>query len=123
MKKTWIYIVLIIFGITFLYPFLWMISATFKPEADIGSIGLIADQFTLQSYEAVFKKIPIGRALLNSLFVSTTVTMSVIFFGSIVFYVVASNELNFSSKSSKAGGSVRLICSFVELYTSFIVLT
>jgi len=37
----------------------------------------------------VFEKIPIGRSLLNSLFVSTVVTLSVIFFGSIVGYALA----------------------------------
>ena len=101
MKKIWIYIILIIFGITFLYPFLWMISATFKPEIEIGSIGLLTENFTTQSYEAVFNKIPIGRALLNSLFVSTTVTISVIFFGSIVGYSLS--RLNFFGRDAILG--------------------
>lgn len=89
MKKTWIYIVLLIGGITFIYPFLWMISATFKPEIEISNIGLWSSNFTGTSYQQVFNKIPVGRALLNSLFVSSTVTLSVIFFGSIVGYALS----------------------------------
>ncbi|MBN1407545.1 MAG: carbohydrate ABC transporter permease [Calditrichaceae bacterium] len=89
MKKTWIYIVLIIGGLTFVYPFLWMISATFKPEIEISNIGLWSGNFTSASYQQVFNKIPVGRALLNSLFVSTVVTLSVIFFGSIVGYALS----------------------------------
>lgn len=89
MKKTWIYIVLIIGGLTFAYPFLWMISATFKPEIEISNIGVWSDNFTLASYQQVFNKIPVGRALLNSLFVSAAVTTSVIFFGSIVGYALS----------------------------------
>jgi multiple sugar transport system permease protein len=89
MKKFWIYFTLLIGGITFVYPFLWMISATFKPEVEISSIGLWSNNFTLSSYEQVFVKIPIGRALFNSIFVSSTVTLSVIFFGSIVGYALA----------------------------------
>lgn len=89
MKRIWIYIILIIGGLTFAYPFLWMISATFKPEPEISNIGLWSNNFTMTSYKQVFEKIPVGRALLNSLFVSTVVTMSVIFFGSIVGYALS----------------------------------
>jgi multiple sugar transport system permease protein len=89
MKKFWIYLILIIGGITFAYPFLWMISATFKPEIEISNISLWSSNFTMTSYEQVFTKIPVGRALLNSLFVSTVVTLSVIFFGSIVGYALS----------------------------------
>jgi len=69
MKKAIIYILLIIGGLMFAYPFLWMISATFKPEVEIGSIGLWSSNFSLHNYAAVFQKIPIGRAFLNSIFV------------------------------------------------------
>ena len=89
MKKTLLYLVLIIGGLMFAYPFLWMISATFKPEIEIGEIGLWSSNLTLNSYKAVISKIPISRALLNSLFVSTSVTLSVIFFGSIVGYALS----------------------------------
>jgi len=89
MKKFWIYLVLIIGGLTFAYPFLWMISATFKPEIEISNVGLLSNNFTMTSYQQVFTKIPVGRALLNSLFVSSVVTLSVIFFGSIVGYALS----------------------------------
>lgn len=89
MKKSAIYILLIIGGLVFAYPFLWMLSATFKPEVEIGSIGLWSSNFSMRSYIAVFQKIPIGKALLNSLLVSGCVTFSVILFGSIVGYALS----------------------------------
>ncbi len=89
MKKFWLYLVLILGGLMFAYPFLWMVSATFKPEFEIGEIGLWSSSFSLRSYQAVIDKIPVGRALLNSLFVSTSVTASVILFGSIVGYALS----------------------------------
>jgi len=89
MKKFWLYIVLILGGLMFAYPFLWMVSATFKPEIEIGEIGLWSSSFSLRSYQAVIDKIPVGRALLNSLFVSASVTSSVILFGSIVGYALS----------------------------------
>ncbi len=89
MKKTIIYLVLITGGLTFLYPFLWMLSATFKPENEIATSGLWSENFSLKSYDTVINRIPIGRAFLNSVFVSGCVTTSVIIFGSIVGYALS----------------------------------
>jgi multiple sugar transport system permease protein len=89
MKKTFIYLGLIIGGIIFAYPFVWMISASLKPEIEIGQLALWSSNFSLDNYKQVVEKIPIWRSLLNSLFVSLTTTASVIFFGSIVGYALA----------------------------------
>ncbi len=93
MKRFYLYLILTVAGITFIYPFLWMIAASLKPEIEIGSLGLWSKNFSLESYRLVVQKIPIWRALLNSLFVSSCVTVSVIFFGSIVGYALS--RLNF----------------------------
>lgn len=97
MKKVTLYIVLIIFGLIFTYPFLWMLSATLKPELEIGSLNLLSENFSFENYRVVFNKINIGRAFINSIFVSLCVTASVIFFGSIVGYALA--RLKFWGKS------------------------
>ena len=93
MKKSLIYVILIIGGVMFAYPFLWMLSASLRPDIEISEIGLISSNFSLDNFKTVFEKIPLGRALLNSMFVSTCVTLSVIFFGSIVGYALS--RLNF----------------------------
>jgi multiple sugar transport system permease protein len=97
MNKTSLYIFLIIFGIVFAYPFLWMLSATLKPEVEIGSLSLLSSNFSFDNYRVVFTKINVGRAFFNSIFVSLCVTGSVIVFGSIVGYALA--RLNFFGKS------------------------
>lgn len=89
MKRVLFYIVLTVGALTFIYPFLWMALATLKPEADIARLALFSPNFSLVSYAAVLKKIPIGRAFLNSLFVSSAVTMSVLVFSSIVGYALS----------------------------------
>ncbi len=96
-KRYWIYLFLCVAGITFLYPFLWMVSASLKPEMEIGSIQLWSNHFSFHNYQMVLQKIPIGRALLNSLFVSFCVTVSVIIFGSMVGYALS--RLNFVGKN------------------------
>jgi multiple sugar transport system permease protein len=97
MKKAFLYLFLVTGALIFLYPFLWMLSATFRPEYEIGQVGLWSENFTLESYRTVFTRIPLGRAFLNSLFVSTCVSASVILFSSIVGYALS--RLQFTGRS------------------------
>ncbi len=88
MKRFLLYAILIAGAVIFLYPFLWMIAATLKPEPEIPGFHLFSPNFTLESYRFVFRKIPIVRGFVNSLFVSIVVTASVIIFGSLVGYAL-----------------------------------
>jgi len=92
---------LIFWTIIFIYPFLWMISATLRPEAEIGGFGIIPSSISLKSYWTVFQKIPIIRAFLNSLFVATMVTLGVIVFSSMIGYSLA--RLDFRGKKFMFG--------------------
>ncbi|HQG46542.1 MAG TPA: carbohydrate ABC transporter permease, partial [bacterium] len=89
MKRGIAYLILILGAVVFLYPFLWMVAATLKPEMEIPSFGLLPSHVSLASYEQVFAKIPLLRALINSLVVSFSITASVLFFGSMVGYALS----------------------------------
>ena len=97
MRKFLFYSILLFWTILFIYPFLWMISATIRPEAEIGGFGLIPSSVSFMNYVRVFQKIPILRALLNSLFVASSVTCGVIVFGSMIGYSLA--RLNFRGRT------------------------
>ncbi len=92
MRKAIFYLVLVFGALMFLYPFVWMISATLVPESEIGNLTTIPSSITLNSYTQMFDKIPIGRALLNSLFVASTITIGVLVFGSMVGYALSRLE-------------------------------
>lgn len=89
MKTSLKYFILFTGALVFAYPFLWMIAGSFKPETEISRIGLWSQHFSLHSYIQVFTKIPILRAFLNSIIVSFSVTISVVFFGAMVGYALA----------------------------------
>lgn len=89
MRTSLKYLLLILGAIVFAYPFLWMIAGSFKPEPEINGFSLWSSHFILNGYRAVFTKIPIVRALVNSLIVSLSVTASVVVFGSMVGYALA----------------------------------
>ncbi len=92
MKKALFYILLIAGAILFVYPFIWMISASLAPENEIGSLTLFPSALTLSSYKQMFEKIPIGRSFLNSMFVSSMITFGVLVFGSMVGYALSRME-------------------------------
>ncbi len=92
MKKALIYIFLSLAAVTFLYPFYWMIVASLSPESEIGGLLFLPTEFTFDSYLQMFSKIPIGRALLNSILVATLTTAGVIFFSAMVGYALAQME-------------------------------
>jgi len=97
MKKALKYFVLLIGMVVFAYPFLWMIAGSLKPEIEISDLELWSSKLSFHSYAQVFTKIPIGRAFLNSMFVSLSVTTLVVVLGSMVGYALA--KLKFFGKS------------------------
>ncbi len=89
MRRAVFYVVLALAAATFLYPFLWMAATSFKSAAEVGGLSLLPDQPTLENYRLMWARAPFGRALLNSLFVATTITLSVLVFGSAAAYALA----------------------------------
>lgn len=91
MKKLVFYLVLLTAAVTFIYPFLWMASISLRPSSEIGSLGLFSSNFTLANYRVLFsdQEAHFGRALLNSAIVATLITMSVLFFSSLLGYALA----------------------------------
>lgn len=83
------YVALTVAALTFIYPFLWMISAAISPEHEIGNMTLFPRHPTLDNFRIMFAKIPIGHSLLNSLFVAVMSTSLVMVTGSMVGYALA----------------------------------
>ena len=85
-------------AVVFAYPFLWMFAGSFKPELEIANLWLGSHNASLHNYRLVLSKIPLGRAFLNSLFVSASTAASVVLFGSMVGYALA--RLDFRGKKT-----------------------
>ncbi len=86
MKKLLLYAILVAGAILFMYPFVWMVSATLAPESEISKLVLLPSKFVLKSYEQVFNKIPIARSFFNSVFVTMSITAGVLVFSSMIGY-------------------------------------
>ncbi len=89
MHKILRYISLALAAVVFIYPFLWMLSATLRPENEIGGLDIFPSRLTLASYVAVFQKIPLLRAFANSLLVSLAVVLMVLILGSMTGFALS----------------------------------
>lgn len=96
-SKILFYVVLTTAALSFVYPFYWMFMASFTPEKYIGSFILFPHNLTFENFSSMFSKIPIGRALLNSLFVSTINTGMALVFSSMAGYALS--RMHFRGRS------------------------
>lgn len=83
------YTLLTLAALSFVYPFVWMVSASLSSESGLGSLVLLPEGFTWSNYTTVFTRIPLGRAFLNSAFVAILTTGLVLVSGAMVGYALA----------------------------------
>ncbi len=95
--KVFIYIALILWALTTIYPFFWVINNSFKSSNEIltSSFALPIDA-SFSNYENAFSKTNILRAYGNSLLISGTVTIVVLILSSMAAYVMV--RFNFRGK-------------------------
>jgi multiple sugar transport system permease protein len=89
MRRAIFYVVLALAAAAFLYPFLWMAATSLMSPGEVGGLSLLPQQPTFENYRLMWSRAPFGRALFNSLFVATTITFSVLVFGSAAAYAMA----------------------------------
>ncbi len=125
LRRVGLYAGLAIAALTFIYPFLWMASSTLKSRGEFGSLALIPDHITLDNYRTMWARAPFGRALLNSVMVATTITLSVLVFGSMTAYAMARLRFRGSAALNAATLAVLLIpgqLTLIPLYTLIVQL-
>lgn len=78
--KVFAWIALTLLGVVFVYPFVWLVSASFKPRSEVFDNRLIPETFTLDNYVQVWQEAPLALWLLNTVIVTVlaavTVTLS-----------------------------------------------
>ncbi|MBD2694744.1 carbohydrate ABC transporter permease [Anabaena catenula] len=90
--KILLYLFLTIYGLITLIPFLWALSASFKPLSEIisGEPNFIPQNFTLDNYKQIFFQEPLfGRWLFNSIAIALSVTLLNLILNSMAGYALA----------------------------------
>lgn len=71
------WIALSLVGIVFVYPFVWLVSASFKPRSDVFDNRLIPETFTWDNYIQVWQEAPLALWLLNTAIVTVLAAVTV----------------------------------------------
>jgi multiple sugar transport system permease protein len=63
--------------VVFVYPFVWLVSASFKPRRDVFDDRLVPRVATFHNYVDVWREAPLGVWLVNTLIVTVLATVTV----------------------------------------------
>ncbi|MCR5822927.1 MAG: carbohydrate ABC transporter permease [Lachnospiraceae bacterium] len=98
--KTIVYLILIIIALLMLIPFVWMLSASIKTDREV----FIMDPFVLipkdprwSNYTNIWKKIPFGKFVENTVFLTLVVTFLQLLTSSFAAYAFA--KLDFKGRN------------------------
>jgi multiple sugar transport system permease protein len=72
-----VYLALTVFAVVFTYPFIWLVSASFKPRSEVFDNLLIPKTFTIENYLNIWQEAPIGVWLVNSVVVTALAAICV----------------------------------------------
>ena len=72
-----IWALLSLFTLAFIYPFVWLVSASFKPRGEVFDNKLIPETFTFDNYIAVWQEAPLALWLFNTVLVTVLATVCV----------------------------------------------
>ena len=72
-----VYVALTVFAVVFTYPFIWLVSASFKPRSEVFDNLLIPKTFTIENYLNIWQEAPIGVWLVNSVIVTALAAICV----------------------------------------------
>lgn len=90
--KIILYVILLIYAMATIYPFLWAIAASFKPLNEIvgGNLKLLSSNFTTENYQYIFGRSSLfTQWFLNSVIVATIGTIINIFLNTMAGYALA----------------------------------
>jgi multiple sugar transport system permease protein len=79
-----------------LLPLLWMVVSSFTPPTQVGVAPVLPAQATLAHYETLFTRLDIGRYVVNSTLLATTVTLIALLLNSMAGYAFA--KLRFAGR-------------------------
>ena len=92
-----VYIVMGLGGLLMIFPFVWMIATSFKQPWDVYNLSIIPPEPTLYNYQRLLEGSNFPRWFFNSFVVSTAVTLSVLFFDSLVGYALCKFKFRFKN--------------------------
>jgi multiple sugar transport system permease protein len=91
LKLIILFAVMSLIGFAVVFPFIWMVLTSFKPENDIVKFPpqLFPEHLTLDAYADVWRRVPFGRFFLNSVLFAGGVTIISLVLDSLTAYALS----------------------------------
>jgi len=123
-KKLVLYLILILGALLTLTPFIWMVSASFMADghSSVFPPRFWPDQFTLEQYINLFSRLNVTVNFINSLFLSTIVTLISLFLNSMAGYAFAKYRFKGKDKLFNVLLSSMIIPAQVTMLPLFLML-
>lgn len=84
-----VFVALVAIASLTVFPLVWMVSSAFKAGAEVYQLSVVPEAPTLDNFRYVFVQVSFFRYMVNSFFVSATVTVIALFFHSMAAYALA----------------------------------
>jgi multiple sugar transport system permease protein len=76
-KTVVVWLGMIAFTVVFIYPFVWLLSASFKPRGEVFDNKLIPETFTFDNYVNVWNEAPLALWMVNTVIVTVLAAVTV----------------------------------------------
>jgi multiple sugar transport system permease protein len=116
------YLLLIAVGAFMALPFLWSLLTSLKVDSEIFSTTWIPTQLTLAHYAEVFRLMPYGRYLLNSLVMAGLGVITNLFLGSLAGYSYARLRFKFKNVFFRSQVASMMVPSIVTMIPTYLIL-
>jgi multiple sugar transport system permease protein len=96
-KDRLISILLIAFGIVWLFPIIWTLWSSFRPYSDVLNRGLfsIPNTFTLANYSVALEKMAVVRYFINTIIILVPSVFFILFFGSMIAFGISKYRIKY----------------------------
>lgn len=88
-RSTILFVVAVLIALLTIFPLVYMVLSSFKPESDIYGASILPKTWTLSNFVYVFTEVPFLRYMVNSAFVSIVVTVVALWFHSMAAYALS----------------------------------
>ena len=123
-RKLFIYIILVIWAMTTIYPMFWVINNSFKPSDEVISNSFaLAGSFDLFNYKTAVERVNIFNSYKNSLIISGSVVVLVMLFAGLSAYIIARYRFRFKNIIYTALVGCMLFPVFSTIVPVFMILS
>jgi len=118
------YIGAVCIALVTVYPLIWMVATSLKPEGEIysNSLSLFSNNFSLANYFKVFDTIPFFKFFINSLILAVTGVITNVFLGALAGYSFAKLKFRGRTVSFSLLLASMMIPGIVTMIPQFLVL-